>query len=101
MNSKAERLDGFRLGEVEGFARLHVHAHRLAALLLVVRPELDQDVDRVEPGVLPEGPGDHVERASEGLDRELFAPADRRRVILQGDGKFDLRGSTAGDRLTV
>src|SRR5207249_10074397 len=60
-------------------------------LLLVVRPELDQDVDRVEPGVLPEGPGNHVEGAGEGLDRELFPPADRRRVILQGDGQFDLR----------
>ena len=44
--------------------------------LLVLLPHLDDDVDRVETGVLGEGAGDGLHGGGEGLDGDLLPSTD-------------------------
>src|SRR5271157_6617583 len=97
----AERLQDTALEHVHGFTLEHVEAEVLTILLLVLAPELDQHVDRVQAAVLREGPRYDVQGAGERLDGKLLPAADRCRIVPEPQAELDLGCASAGYDLLI
>mmetsp|Transcript_40927 Transcript_40927/g.92111 ORF Transcript_40927/g.92111 Transcript_40927/m.92111 type:complete len:324 (+) Transcript_40927:144-1115(+) len=86
---------------VGGPLGVEVHPHPLALPPRqgVLGPQLLQHVGRVEPGVLAELPGDHLEGLGEGVDDVLLLARDGAGLEAQRVGDLHLDGPAAGHHL--
>src|SRR5437016_12694246 len=84
LRSDADRLDHVLLLHIGDLAGEDVDPRGLVALL-VLFPKLDEDVNRVEAGVLREGARDNLDGVRERSIRTPLTPADSGRQLTQGE----------------
>mmetsp|Transcript_28900 Transcript_28900/g.59096 ORF Transcript_28900/g.59096 Transcript_28900/m.59096 type:complete len:506 (-) Transcript_28900:234-1751(-) len=97
------RLPHARLHRVHAPFRVEVHAHPhvLRAPRRVLGPQLLQHRRRVEPSVLAQLLGHHLERFGEGADNVLLLAADGAAVLAQSFRHFHLDGAAARHHLVA
>src|SRR2546422_959373 len=95
-----DRLDHVLFLHVGDFAAEDVDPCILVPLLVLL-PQLDQDVDRVQARVFREGARDDLDGVRERFDGDLLAPTDGRREVSKRQGDLHGTRTAAGDDLAV